>query len=112
MRHDPTTAALHEMSLQGWFTSSSGDVESPTGWFAWTEIRSNELDEIVEAFSAEFAEIAGLDVSSLVGGWVLYQDSQGFVDAVGYDLSPVPGYSDARIAFDALEREFCSWSEA
>ena len=49
------------MSVQGWFTSESGDVESPTGWFAWTEIRADELDEIAEAFSDEFAEIAGLD---------------------------------------------------
>ena len=110
--NDPTTEALHEMSIQGWFTSDSGDVESPTGWFAWTEILPSELDEIADAFSDEFAALAGLDLSELVGGWILYQDSQGSVDAVRYELSAVPGYSDARIAFEALDRDYCSWAVA
>ena len=108
---DSTTAALYEMSVHGWFTEESGNVEAPTGWFAWTEILPTELDSVVDAFADEFAELDDFDPAELVGGWILYEDSQGFVDAVRYELSPVPGYSDARIAFRTLENEYCGWAD-
>ncbi len=114
--NDPTTEALYVLSTAGWFTEDSGNVEAPTGWFAWTEIRENDLDELADAFEDEFAEIEGLDLSSLVRGWILYEDSQGFVDAVGYELTPwaglgVPSLKDssARKAFAELLDEYSIW---
>lgn len=121
--NDPTTEALYVMSLDGWFTESSGNVEAPTGWFAWTEIRENELGStedgsgILGAFEKEFADIEGLDPMSLVGGWILYQDSQGFVDAVEYELTPQSGLagwvqrSSAHKAYVELEAEYAAWAD-
>ena len=119
---DPRVEALYAMSLQGWFTDQSGDVESPTGWFAWTEIRADEVAEIGEAFEAEFGDIAESDdelrdlLASLVGGWLLFEDEQGFVSAVEYPLTrdPVFGVSasaPARVAFDALDAEYATWCD-
>lgn len=121
--NNPTTEALYVLSLDGWFTESSGDVEAPTGWFAWTEIRENELGSaedgsgILGAFEDEFATIEGLDPSSLVGGWILYEDNQGFVSAVEYELTPQSGLSgwvqrsSAHKAFAELDAEYCAWAD-
>jgi hypothetical protein len=114
---DARTEALYVLSLDGWFTESDGDVVAPCGWFAWTDIAPSDVAEIAEAFEEEFHQLADIDgvefdPMSLVGGWMLYEDEQGFVSAVEYDRAPHQqlGVQPAAIAFRTLSAEFDAWS--
>lgn len=99
---------LDAMAGDGWATESSGDVESPTGWFAWMVNTPAEIAEILDAFpDATDAVDAGLlDADELVGAWLIAHDSQGFVD-----VSRFSDEREVREVFAMLDADYCAWSD-
>lgn len=62
---------LHKMACDGWANASSGDVESPTGYFYLICNSAPEMKEITEAF--------GPAPTGIVGNFILVENDQGFV---------------------------------
>jgi len=108
IQHENVTEVLHIMAGHGWATADSGDVESPTGWFAYmyNDANGRDDDSLVDAFETDLAE-HGVSVEELRGGWVLYQDNYGFRAALHYFTE-----RDARSQFEALDSEYGTWLDA
>lgn len=73
---------LYELSLDGCGVVS-GDVESPTGWFGLFDVDGGGV---------------------LPGAWLLFEDSQGFVDAEYFG-----SVTEAQRVFDGLDAEYGAW---
>lgn len=99
---------LYSMSDNMWANESSGDSESPAGWFARNSISPDELPEIVQAFPDELNTMihARECVSDLVGHWLISGDSVGFVYVQGFESE-----SELIEAYNALDRAYDEWSE-
>lgn len=102
---DAVDEMLYTLSLHGW-ANESGDVESPTGFFARISITRQELPEVVEAFQDEIAAQGFTDTAALIGHFLLFEDSQGFVEVDEYDDEP-----SLRIAYEGLEALYSQWAE-
>lgn len=94
---------LHELSLDGWFTDSDGDVESPYGAFAWTSISEAELPSVVDAIDAQ---IVG-NTNDLIGFWGLVEDDRGFVWTHRF-----AGFEQVNAWYTKLYHAFLVWTEA
>ncbi len=90
---------LHGMSLDGWSSERSGEVDAPTGWFA---LMINEAQDI-----AEIADAFGPPVRGIIGNFILSESSQGFAYVAVYDTA-----DEARLAFAALNVEYGEWLDA
>lgn len=71
---DKLTLLFESMILNGWFTESDGDVESPTGHFGYVTNEQNELESIRDAFPEESQDVADSDI---VGSFVMLTNSDG-----------------------------------
>ena len=82
----PTALAevIGTMAAQGWANISSGDVESPSGYFYVMHNPAAEVGEMAEAFSTEMAEL-GVTAEDITGDFVVIEDSQGFVTVESFD---------------------------
>lgn len=101
---------LDILGHDGWLIEASGDVEAPTGWFARLDIDPEDVEEVagkrrrIEAVMGE-ALPEGFDFDSLVGHYVLTEDSLGFFTAV-----PFESFGEAWDAFYELDREYGEWA--
>lgn len=97
---------LYDMEMSEWACESDGNVEAPTGAFAYIEILPQDLREVVDAFREELRVMVESRESfgDLVGWFMLYHDDQGRFDVVEYD-----SLSDVRHAFRDLQDRYSAW---
>lgn len=108
---------LHLLCEWEWGNESGGNVEAPTGFFWRITITPEELPEITDLLMSATDELAildtlrGLDKSTLVGAWIVVEDSDGFVTVTDWRTDePVREFDDrARVRFEGLQRAFTEW---
>lgn len=107
---------LHWACTQEWGMGSDGNVEAPTGYFWQIEFIESEVGGNNTAFNSlleEWLELEGESDSlafraSLMGCFILTENSQGFVSVARYDY-----YAAMNQDFMALQAIFEEWqSEA
>jgi len=101
---------LDAMAAEGWANMSSGNVESPTGWFALVVNRPAEVTEIMDAFGDDDLrhrcgawsddEIR----AELTGAFIVLTDSNGLVDVAEYETPGAAGN-----AYKGLEDAYGAW---
>ena len=104
---------LHFMAISDWAMGSFGDVEAPTG-YVWkmsnnvadvqvsnTEITS-VIEDQIELYSIEDGPAFR---ASLVGHFLIAEDSNGFVCVTEY-----PSAALLQQAYDSLEEIFSEWA--
>lgn len=96
---------LHEFSLHGWANASSGDVQSPVGWFARISISIDELPEIVEAFEGHYSGEGFQELKPLLGHFLLGEDCEGSVSVTQFETEAelVRAYEELDAAYSAWE---------
>lgn len=98
-------ALFESMVNDGWFTATDGNVESPTGHFAYVTNTVDEVASILDAF-AESVDTYGVPATDdIVGSFVVVTDDQGFIAIHRYAND-----RDARSAFQSLQGVFTEWS--
>lgn len=109
-------ALFQAMVTDGWFTASSGDVEAPSGAYAYVTNTYAEVASILDAFEDTTAVYGVPADAEIVGSFVVVEDSQGFVSIERYDAQLADGtaYSRgdgaaAKARYDALEAEYAAW---
>jgi hypothetical protein len=119
---DTAQEALFKAMLNdGWFTTSDGDVQAPTGFFGYTVNTKAELPEILEAFT-EVTGVYGLPSDEqLLGVWFAVIGEQGTIrieklGALPDDITTMaslahPHTAQAKARFEALEREYSAWAK-
>ena len=99
-------ALFQAMISDYWFTKSSGDVESPTGAFAYVTNTDKELPSILDAFT-EITDVYGVpNAEDMTGSFLVVEDSQGNVHISRYDSDTA-----ARAAYMRLEADFLDWED-
>ncbi|ABE67744.1 hypothetical protein Wildcat_164 [Mycobacterium phage Wildcat] len=88
----------------GWFTASSGDVESPTGHFAYVTNLPTELASIRDAFEEEIETYGDVSDDELTGSFVVRENTDGlvFIETYGSNFA-------ARLRFEELEAQYEEW---
>lgn len=91
-------ASLHP----GWFDLEDGSVEAPTGWFAFAEIRPEDVSVWECLFALEGIDRPeGVD---LTGAYIYREDSNGFRYVTRYATA-----EEARDVYYELWTEFAEW---
>jgi hypothetical protein len=92
---------LYVMTLEGWANESSGNVESPTGYFARISNGPRDIAEIRDAFPEETRPVSD---SEITGHFLLQENDLGFVSVSEYD-------SEAELirVFRMLEETYADW---
>jgi hypothetical protein len=99
-------ALFQAMIYDYWFTKSSGDVESPTGYFAYVTNTDREILSILDAFT-EVTDVYGVpNTEDMIGSFVVVEDSQGGIHINRYDSD-----DQAHAAFMRLEADFLDWED-
>jgi hypothetical protein len=93
---------LYTMSVDGWAIASDGNVEAPTGWFAYMTNTPAEIAEIKQAFP-DFSDVPDAEI---VGSFYLSEDSNGFFTVTESTKSGVVE------AFNADVEAFNAWSDS
>lgn len=111
--HDSTRdQVLHAMSRDGWANESDGNVESPWGFFSRISNSTEELPEIVQAFSEIISEFpaatlsGGFDTSELVGHFLLVENNQGQIFVTEFDSE-----QELQREFDGLTDVYSEWCD-
>lgn len=99
-------AVLQAMVSGGWANESDGDVESPQGHFARVTVEPAELEECVNAFEDVIAVYGLEDENTLIGHFLVREDSQGFVHVTEYD-NPIALTRD----FQELQDAYALWED-
>lgn len=102
--HDAVTRVLHQMSMDGWANESDGDVQAPTGWFAYMINDAADRDSLVDAFADVMAD-KDVTVEEVMGAWLLMEDNYGFKSAVDYGTEHA-----VRQMYGLLSREYQLWA--
>lgn len=84
----------------GWANKSDGDVEAPTGHFAFVSIAPNELSELLDAIGHH--ESFG---PPMPGVYLVIEDSDGNTTLLEYYVE-----SGAKMAFNMMAREYAIWN--
>ena len=108
--HSDRDNILHFLCTSGWANTSTGDVEAPTGYFyqisntpADVQLANTEITSVIED------QLAAYDIedteefrSSLVGHYLIVENSQGFVGVTQYgDVdSLLRDYHTLAVAYD------------
>lgn len=98
---------LSMMANESWANASSGDVESPSGWFARISNDVADIVSIIDAFAKEAFEIdPNFDMSELVGHFLIVENDQGFVFVTEYpnELAVINAYNN-------LELMYAEWND-
>ena len=99
-------ALFRAMLTSGWFTASTGDVESPTGYFAYGSYAENELLELFDAHQGTIDLYGWPGEKEIVGSWVVQLDTHGVIH---YERCPHDNY--ARHKYQELEEAFTKWCD-
>lgn len=83
------TGMLNQWTLESLEDKSSGDVDSPAGWFA--------LFKVDEAMAGSYYPLQA-------GGYILQIDTQGFQSYIHY-----ADVADAESHYEELEAEYSEW---
>lgn len=107
----PRDEALHLLCTLEWANESTGNVEAPTGYVWRITITEAELSEITGVLEGEPVE-PGVDPASLVGAWLITEDSQGFVTATDWSTDePARTFDDRqRVQYRMAERAYDLWA--
>lgn len=108
-------SALHYLCTVEWSNDSTGDVEAPTGYVWRISLSPSELsyerDEIgsvlEEWFQSESVEDTAEFRRSLVGHFLVVEDSQGFVTVQEFNL----GFM-LQARFEQLQAHYEAWLDA
>jgi hypothetical protein len=107
---------LHFMCTSDWANESFGDVEAPTGYvwrisntrndvFGCFDQGNSEFDSLIEDQLAAYGiEDSPEFRSSLVGNFLVYEDSSGFVSVL-----KVPSESALIVQFNATQEVYEAW---
>ena len=96
---------LDAMTKAGWSNASSGDVESPTGWFARITIDSADIASVRDTFEGEFSHLViSSHWNDVIGHFLVREDSQGFVTVTQY-----PTEAELISAYDELDNAYGDW---
>jgi len=86
--------AIWQVTLHGFQDESSGESESPSGWFALVVLNDRTLIPVPYVGT----------IAMPPGGYVIREDSQGFVSYSHY-----PDANLARKAYDELDTQYQEW---
>ena len=95
---------IDAMTKGGWGNASSGDVESPMGWFARVSNDATDIASIRDAFEDDFPQATDAQWHSTIGYFLVREDSQGFVTVAQY-----PTESALIRAYDELDNAYGDW---
>jgi uncharacterized protein (DUF1800 family) len=102
----PRDELLYIMMHHEWAAERSGDIDAPTGTFAWMSNLHEDLTEIVDAFADSFNEV-GLESShALVGNFLLQDLGHGPIDVRQFETE-----NEVRAAYQQLEDMYESWQK-
>lgn len=115
-------SALHYLCLSDWANGSFGDVESPVGYVwrisnNWEEVKpeNTELTSVLEEWFEQQGDVEDTPEfrRSLVGHFLILEDSNGLVHVQSYDtvelsLDAFHEYRDVFEKWDA-QTEPCEW---
>lgn len=109
--HEVIALLADETEGYGMREDSSGDVDSPTGWFALVTIPADVTfpSAPFDAYSYSADTVAneyGVTPADVIGTHIVFHDSHGFVTVATY-LSEAA----ARETFDCLSAQYDVWSE-
>lgn len=100
----PRDEVLYLMDAEGWANESGGATNASSGYYARISNTPAELDEVVDAFAKEIADVGLADAAELIGHFLLKQASDGYVSVHTYPSEP-----QLKLAFDVLERSYAEW---
>lgn len=98
-----------------WGNESSGNTESPTGWFARiandpadVAMNNGEFNSVLEEWKEWNQEVTDSEAlrMELVGHFIVQTMDSGFVYVYAYETE-----QELMIAYAQLEREFSTWDE-
>lgn len=94
----PLARTFRAIVTAGWANESDGNVEAPTGHFAYVTIEENEVSDVLDAigFDEDFAPI-------FPGAFIVMEDSDGNTELIEFS-------SNALAAFRALQRDYAIWN--
>lgn len=99
----PRDEILDMMVKNGWGNKSSGNVESPSGWFAIVTNTMADHTSLEDAFGNERREL-GVPFSDIVGSFVVVENSQGFVTVHDFESEHA-----AEIVYAECADEYAMW---
>jgi hypothetical protein len=103
----PSEALFDAMVTGGWMTASSGDVESPTGHFAYASYAPDEIDELYDAMSDTIGVYGRPDPADVIGHHIVTTDSQGSIGIERY-----PTEAAMKSAYRELEDQYAKWADS
>lgn len=99
-------ALFSAMVNDGWACESTGDIEAPTGYFAWMTNAPDELDEIREAFEDIIQVYGDVADEDLIGAFLVTGDDHGRVFVERFDSEMA-----LRAEYARLEDIYAGWSD-
>ena len=111
-------ALFRAMLIDEWFAQSSGDTESPVGYFGWVANHSGEWGDVADAFDDVIREYGAGDLSEdsewvrehFLGTWYASINSDGIIR-----IEKLGGADAARRAkerFNRDQRDYIDWSNS
>lgn len=106
MHDSPRDQVLEAMAGNGWAIETNGHVEAPTGWFAVVVNEEAEVPEITDAFEMEIVEAGLLDLSQLIGNFLVQRLSDGSIRVYEH-----PAKFQALGHYDRMCETFIAWDD-
>lgn len=108
-RDEVVALLADEIEGYGQRDDSSGDVNSPTGYFQLVTI-PDDVDLLIGSYPGDPMPMLtteyGVTSEDVAGSHIVFHDSQGFVSVVTY-----ADETEARATFDCLSHRYDVWSE-
>ena len=102
--HTRFEALTRAMLNDGWFTSSDGDVESPTGYFGYVTNTLPQLPEIYDVFSDTIEAYGKPEDSDMVGSFFVSINSAGVLNVRRCASNEV-----ARTEYELAQASYATW---
>lgn len=96
---------LHIMAAFGWANESSGDQNSPSGWFARMSNAREDLVDLVQAFGEEMMTL-GVDPRTTIGHFLLTKTADAPPGVEDY-----PSELLVQLAYHGLEQVYQEWRD-
>jgi hypothetical protein len=101
----PRDEALHFMAAEGWANESGGNIDAPSGWFAFVSNSPEELAELADAFEEDLA-VLGVTPEQVLGHFLLHEAADD-----RFTVEEFPTERHAHAAYMILQQVFDDWSE-